>query len=178
MATILENIQGSEEYNTILRFMIAQDYGKTVKSSYAKKRLEKWYGYHSNLQSVKGDRHAVVYSEDLPEVFERIRLTHYPEADSLLMAYGKKPLSDNSILPHRDHAFCKNKAIMINFGSSIFTEHPYDSDPINYKLKPGDIVEIDTKIIHSSEQISNRRYNATFRQVRPEWLPSKAKELF
>jgi hypothetical protein len=178
MATILENIKGTQEYIAILKFMVETDYMKIVKSSYAPLRLEKWYGFNSNLQSVKSDRHEVTFSEDIPTVFDRIHRTYYPDSDSMLMAYGKKPESDSSIAPHRDHSFCQAKAIMINFGSSVFTEHPYDSDPIDYTLQPGDIIEIDTKLIHSSKQISDRRYNATFRKVRPEYLPSKASKLF
>ena len=179
MAKILENIKGTDEFKEILKFMSETSYRQIVKSSYAPLRQEKWYGYNSNLQSVKSDRHEVLFTEPIPAIFERIQRLYYPDSDSMLMAYGnKEDKSDSSIAPHRDHSFCQAKAVMINFGTSVFTEHPYEGEPIEYKLSPGDIVEIDTKIIHSSNQISNRRYNATFRKVRPEYLPSKAAKLF
>ena len=178
MAKILTNISGTPEFDEILDFMKATTYRQIVKSSYAPLRQEKWYGWNSNLQSVKGDRHEVLFSEPIPKAFERIQKEYYPTSDSMLMAFGLKPESDTSIAPHRDHSFCESKAVMINFGTTIFTEHPYDSDPIEYNLEPGDIIEIFTKIIHSSKQISERRYNATFRKVRHEYLPSKATKLF
>lgn len=39
-----------------------------------------------------------------------------------------------------------------------------------YLLKPGMIVLIDTKKLHSAEQLSEVRYNHTFRYIKDEYL--------
>jgi hypothetical protein len=178
MAKILENIKGSHEYTMLLEYMKKVEYDKLVHSSYAPKRLEKWFGYYSNLQSIKDGRHELGYSEAIHYIFNRIKNDYYPESDSILLCYGQKPESDTSIGNHRDHGCFLGKAVMINFGTSIYTENPYNAPQEQYDLTDGDVIEIDTKLIHSSTQISDLRMNATLRKVRPEFLPKKTNSLF
>ena len=178
MAKILENIKGTHEYNLILEYMKKLQYLQIVHSSYAPKRLERWFGYYSNLQSIKEGRHELGFNEAIPYVFNRIKNDYYPESDSLLLCYGKKPESDTSINSHRDHGCFLGKAVMINFGEAIYTENPYNAPIEHHELMDGDVVEIDTKLIHSANQTSDFRMNATFRKVRPDFLPRKTNSLF
>jgi len=178
MAKILENIKGTHEYSMLLEYMKQLQYLQLVHSSYAPKRLERWFGYYSNLQSIKDGRHELGYDEAIPYLFNRIKNDYYPESDSLLACYGKLPESNTSIGNHRDHGCFLGKAVMLNIGTSLYTENPYNSTQETYELADGDIVEIDTKLIHSSTQLSDLRMNATLRKVRPEFLPRKTNSLF
>jgi hypothetical protein len=178
MAKILENIKGQWEYEILKAFIQKIDFSHTVKSTYAPKRLEKWFGYASNLQSIKDGRHAVGFTEDIPDIFNRIKNQYYQDADSLLVCYGNKPESDTTIANHRDHGTFLAKAVMINFGEATYSETDYDGRITKYDLQDGDVVEIDTKIIHAAYQLSDLRINATFRKFRPEYLPKKTNSLF
>lgn len=178
MAQVLENIKGQWEYEILKAFVEKIDFSNLVKSTYAPKRLEKWFGYSSNLQSIKEGRHQAIFTEDIPDIFNRIRNQYYQEADSLLICYGKKPESDTTIGQHRDHGCFHGKAIMINFGQAIYTENHYDGRIEKYDLTDGDVIEIDTKIIHSAYQLSDIRINATFRKFRSEFVPKKTNSLF
>ena len=60
---------------------------------------------------------------------------------------------------------------MLNFGAAEYIEYNYDGTIINYDLNDGDVVEIDTKIIHASRQYSELRMNATLRKLKPEFIP-------
>ena len=178
MAKVLENIKGTHEYSILVEYMKQLQYDKLVHSSYAPKRLEKWFGYSYNLQSIKDGRHELKFIETIPYVFNRIKNDYYPESDSILICKGEKPDSDTSISNHRDHGCFLAKAIMLNIGISTYTETDYNGLVKLYELNDGDIIEIDTKIIHASSQISDLRLNATLRKVRPEFLPRKTNNLF
>lgn len=171
MARILQNISNSDEYRIIKDYMINLKYESVVKSSYAPDRLERWFGYNSNLQSIKDGRHIVKLEAAIPVIFDRIKNTYFNDADSMLMCYGLKPNSDTSIKPHRDHGCFIAKAVMLNFGAAEYIEYNYDGTIINYDLNDGDVVEIDTKIIHASRQYSELRMNATLRKLKPEFIP-------
>jgi hypothetical protein len=178
MAAVLENINGTPEFKNIVKFMRELEYEKLVKSSYAPLRYERWYGYYSNMQSIKEGRHELGYDEPIPNYFHRIKELYYPEADSILLCFGEKPNSDTSIAPHRDHGCFEGKAVMLNIGVSEYVEFPYDEPSLAYELGIGDVVEIDTKLVHSANQLSDIRMNATLRKVKKEFLPSQSKPLF
>jgi hypothetical protein len=61
------------------------EFGKTVKSSYAPERVEIWYGYGSNLQSIKEGRAEVEWKRDFPEWLEKARRKYFPESNSALL---------------------------------------------------------------------------------------------
>ncbi|MDF5718471.1 MAG: hypothetical protein PUP93_32555 [Rhizonema sp. NSF051] len=62
---------------------------------------------------------------------------------------------------------------MLNLGQAIYKEKPErESDRIvEHHLTDGQVVKINTKLLHCAEQISNIRYNFTFRRIKPEYLP-------
>ena len=79
------------------------NFDKTVKSSYAPDRLEAWFGYGSNLQSIKDGRSEVIWIQDFPEWMNELRTKYFPDSNSCLVCKGTKSNSDTSIEWHRDH---------------------------------------------------------------------------
>lgn len=149
-----------------------------TKSSYVKGRLEKWYRYASNLQSITG-RGEVFYAGepkddlayDIICAFGNVLL---PGWNSLLVCGGP-----TSIGWHRDHGHFMGPAVMINLGEALYSELPRHSDIKQANLltskgrllKDGEIVEIDTKMPHQSVQQSKERFNLTFRTIKFEFMP-------
>ena len=151
----------------------AMEFGKTVKSSYAPERVEIWYGYSSNLQSVKEGRSLVEWARDLPEWLDELRQKYFPTSNSVLICKGTKADSDTSIDWHRDHGNFQNRVVMINYGIATFYLHTYNNGTLIHELKDCDVVDFDSKLLHKSSQLSNDRYIITFRQVRREFLVHK-----
>jgi hypothetical protein len=149
------------------------EFDKTVKSSYAPLRIEIWYGYGSNLQSVKDGRSEVEWKKDFPDWLEVLRKRYYPEANSALLCKGTKPDSDTTIDWHRDHGNFEKKVVMVNFGHTIFYLQDYFQGTLIYTLKDGDVVEFDSKLLHKSTQITEDRYIITFRKVKKEFTIQK-----
>lgn len=151
-----------------------------VKSSYAPNRLEMWFGLGSNLQSIKDGRAAIFQAEEPSQRIKDLGNRVYPGWNSILVCGG---LTD--IDWHRDHGHFERKAVMINLGTARYSEctkadgfTPIDWE--DYALVDGDVVEIDTKLLHMAKQISPIRFNVTFRKVKSEYLPqsnSQAKQL-
>jgi hypothetical protein len=149
------------------------DFDKTVKSSYAPERLEIWYGFASNLQSIKDGRANVEWVRDFPDWLDELRKTYFPEADSSLICRGTRNDSDTSIEWHRDHGCFENRVVMINFGKAIFYIQTYDDGIIVKHLYDGEVVDFDSKLLHKSSQTSDERYIITFRKVKREFLRHK-----
>ena len=149
------------------------DFGKNVKSSYAPDRVEMWYGYGSNLQSIKDGRVEVEWKRDFPDWLEKIREKYFPEANSALLCKGSRPFSDTSIDWHRDHGTFENKVVMVNFGEAIFYVQDYDNGTIIKELKNCDVVDFNSKLLHKSSQTSNERFIITLRKTRKEFTIKK-----
>ena len=148
-------------------------YDKMVNSSYAPDRLEAWYGYSSNLQSVKDGRSEVKWNQAFPIWLEELRKKYFPSSDSCLVCKGEKIESDTSIEWHRDHGNFENKVVMINFGEAKFFLQTYDAGTIITDLQNCQVVEFDSKLLHKSKQLSTNRYILTSRKVKKEFLRTK-----
>jgi hypothetical protein len=159
-----------EKYLENLRSL---DFGKTVKSSYAPQRLEIWYGYGSNLQSIKDGRVEVEWKRDFPEWLEELRKKYFPDSNSALICKGNKPDSDTSIEWHRDHGTFENRVVMVNFGCTIFYLQDYNQGTLIHTLKDCEVVDFDSKLLHKSTQISEERYIITFRRTKREFSSQK-----
>ena len=153
--------------------MKSLDYDKTVKSSYAPERLEMWFGYGSNLQSIKDGRSSVEWVQDFPDWMDTLRREYFPAANSCLVCKGARKNSDTSIEWHRDHGNFENKVVMINYGKSTFYLQTYDEGVIVKDLQDCEVVDFDSKLLHKSSQISRERYILTFRKVKREFLAHK-----
>ena len=151
----------------------AMEFGKTVKSSYAPARVEIWYGYSSNLQSVKDGRSVVEWARDLPRWLDELRLKYFPTSNSVLVCAGCKPSTDTSIQYHRDHGNFENRVVMINFGKALFYVQTYNDGVVSKVLENRDVVEFNSKLLHKSDQISDERFIITFRKVKREFLIHK-----
>lgn len=157
----------------------SMEFGKTVKSSYAPERVEIWYGYGSNLQSVKDGRSVVEWVRDLPEWLDELRIKYSPESNSVLICKGTRAdvdqalHSDTSIDWHRDHGNFHNRVVMINYGMATFYLHTYNNGTLIHTLKDCDVVDFDSKLLHKSSQLTNNRYIITFRKVKREFLVHK-----
>jgi hypothetical protein len=158
---------------SILRKLKRIDFSRTVRSSYAPLRLEKWYGYGSNLQSIKDGRVEVGWTENFPDWIDELRVKYFPEANSALICKGQRPDSETSIDWHRDHGTFENHVVMINFGYAVFYIQDYYNGTEVITLKDGHVVEFDSKLLHKSTQSSDERYIITFRRVKTEFSKHK-----
>ena len=166
---ILEKI----EKQPILDKLHVLEYDKKVKSSYAPNRVEKWFGYSSNLQSIKDGRSCVEWTENFPFWINELRNKYFKESDSVLVCKGIKSDSDTSIDWHRDHGNFHNRVVMVNYGKAIFYLQTYDDGTVIVELNDGDVVDFDSKMLHKSSQLSMERYIITFRKVKREYLNTK-----
>lgn len=149
--------------------LMNMEFDKTVKSSYAPDRVETWFGYGSNLQSVKDGRSVVEWRRDLPEWLEELRIKYSPSSNSVLICKGVKPLSDTSIDWHRDHGNFENSVVMINFGEAVFYLQDYEEGTLVNVLKDCSVVDFNSKLLHKSTQISDSRFIITFRRVKTQF---------
>jgi len=149
------------------------NFEKKVKSSYAPLRLEEWFGYSSNLQSIKEGRNVIQWSRDFPDWIDEMRTRYFPEANSCLVCKGVKDNSDTSIDWHRDHGAFDNRVVMINFGEAIFYLQTYNKGTIVKKLGDGEVIDFDSKLLHKSSQISPERFILTFRKVKRNSLKTE-----
>ena len=139
---------------------------EAVKSHYAPRRLEQWFEWGFNLQSIKEGRHQLSSYNQAPDRFKRLGNLVYPGWNSLLCCYGNfQDETSTSITTHRDHGFCENKVVMLNLGIADFT-----IDGKTHRLVDGVVVEFDSKLPHSARQLSKERANFSFRKVRESFL--------
>jgi hypothetical protein len=144
----------------------------TTHSSYAPNRKEVWRRLGSNLQSVTHGRAKVFRYPAAPDFLESIGSKHLPGWNSILICGGP-----TSISWHRDHSHFHGPAVMINLGTAVYREmknrHAKDvRDPAGVTeatLLDGQVVLIDTKMLHSSQQMSTERFNLTFRTIKEEY---------
>jgi hypothetical protein len=158
---------------TVIEHLRELDYGKIVKSSYAPNRLETWFGWRSNLQSIKEGRMSLQWEKDFPEWLLKLKGGYFPDSNSALICKGHKPESETSIDWHRDHGSFENRVVMINFGFSIFYVQDYYNGTVISTLRDREVVDFDSKLLHKSTQISDERYIITFRKARKEFTNHK-----
>lgn len=166
---VLGNISGQSLLD-LYRWVEKQPLDKVVHSNYAPNRIEKWYKFGSNLQSLRMGKHRI-FEADKPDtrvndVGERL----YPNWHSLLVCGG-----DTNIDWHFDHGCFVADAVMINLGEAMYFECVKSKgyQPVTWfehPLKDGMVVKINTKLLHKSEQISPVRYNLTFRKFKDIFL--------
>lgn len=167
-----------DECAVILDWLNTLSFGKKVKSSYAPERLEQWFRAGSNMQSITDGRGKIEYHDEAPDFVSKIGDTYMKEGwDSILVCKGEKPFSDTSIDWHRDHGHFEGPAIMFNWGESIYMEQDYDQGTLTGAIGYGDVVRINTKLVHKSTQLSDLRYNITFRKIKQQYI-NKVKTLF
>lgn len=158
-----------ETADKLLNWAQEQTLTKAVQSSYAPKRLEKWFNNGSNLGSIDGNRGTVFPCTPLEPHIGNIVVPKYLKSyNSVLLCGG-----NTSINWHRDHGHFEAIAIMVNLGQATFWEQLDPSDAgtqMEYMLNHGDIVKIDTKVLHKAVQVNADRYSLTFRTIRPEFM--------
>lgn len=170
----MENISvGHIEPGILRSHLRGISFTSTVKSSYAPKRLEKWYGYGSNLQSISEGRVEVEWKEDFPEWLQEIGQRFFPESNSALLCVGYLPSSDTSIDWHRDHGSFENDVVMVNLGRATFMLQDYDTGTHIYRLEDGDVVRFNSKLLHKSTQVSEVRQIVTLRKTRTQYTTKK-----
>jgi hypothetical protein len=169
---IIGRIQNLKDAWTIAR---AIEFDKTVKSNYAPNRLERWYRWGSNLQSIPYGRHKLTYYGQPHYRLIELGNSLLPDWTSLLCCYGDHVEGTSTdIGDHRDHGFTQGETIMLNLGIADFT-----IDGVTHRVEDGVVVRFNSKQLHSAKQVSNLRYNFTWRRVKPEVLnPYLQTELF
>lgn len=155
----------SSQHSGLKRWLSTLTLGQVVKSSYASKRKERWFRMGSNLQNPKsGGR--IFDCDEAPEYVNLLGNSLLIGWHSILVCGG-----DTSIDWHRDHGHFEAKAVMLNFGEAVFMERLSENHATQlYALRDGEIVEIDTKVLHKAQPTSPHRMNLTFRKIKPEYL--------
>ncbi len=143
-----------------------QELTKAVHSSYAPDRLEKWWRMGSNLQSISAGRAQIFSAPEPPLLITRLGDRLLPGWHSILVCGG-----DTTINWHRDHGHFEAIAVMINLGKAWYKEQPLRNlnTENNIFLGNGDVIEINTKLLHSAMPL-NQRFNITFRKIKPQFL--------
>lgn len=132
-----------------------------LKSRYAPGRLECYYGLAVDL------RQQPTISSALQDGFvTAIGDRFLPHWHSALLCQYKPGVGIN---PHRDHTCFRALAVIINLGFADFIEY-LGRDKIVTHLQDGNIVRIDTKVLHGIPKVRSLRYSLTFRQFKPEYL--------
>lgn len=177
MATTLTTLTGAqlEQFRAWCRSL---DLKEVTKSGYVKGRKEKWFTHGSNLQSpTKGG--AIFAADAAPDFIKEIGDKYYKGWNSILVCGNP-----TSIKWHRDHGHFEANAVMINLGTAKYEEMTYrhakigdGSEIKTTDLKDGQIVMINTKLLHQSTQTSDERFNITFRRIKDEYLKPSAKEV-
>ena len=145
---LLENIHGTQLSSQIFEWLQSLKFDKLVKSSYAGDRLEMRVGLGSNLQSIPNKRGQITKHSEPPSFIAEIGNKHMPTWNSILVCKGHLPESNTSIAWHRDHGHFHGPAVMINFGKSDYSQKHYELGIQGLQLNNGDIISIDTKLLH------------------------------
>lgn len=145
-----------------------QPLDEVTKSSYVSGRREAWYRLGSNLQSLAAGRAKLFAAPEPPQRLIDFGDRLLPGWHSLLVCGGK-----TTITPHRDHSHFEAEAVMINLGGAVYAEH-VGATSESISLCDGDVVRLDIKVTHSARQLSDERFNFTFRRVKPEFLAASS----
>ena len=132
-----------------------------LNSNYARGRLECYYGLAVDLK--KQPKISPAYQDPQVTALGNRLLPNWHSA--LLCKY----MPGVGINPHRDHTCFQPWAVMVNLGEAYFFE--YDGrDKVVTPLSNGDVVRINTKILHGVEPVKTVRYSLTFRHIKAEFL--------
>lgn len=104
----------------------------------------------------------------MPKSIAAIGEKHIPGWNSCLVCGGL-----TNIDWHRDHGHFTDPAVMINLGDALYEEMPDPKMPNqknSYNIKDGQILLLNTKLLHKATQVSDVRFNITFRIIRTEFL--------
>lgn len=146
------------------RWMRSEKLERATHSSYAPNRLEKWYRWASNLRDPKngGEIYKV---EDAPERIIALGDKLLPGWHSILLCGG-----DTKINWHRDHSHFEDVAVMINIGVARYYEWEHNCSPVEYALSDGQVVKINTKVVHMADPTTADRMNLTFRRIKSQYI--------
>lgn len=170
---ILGNIRDTETYSKFIEWLNVLQLSQEVKSTYAPNREEKWFMKGSNLRSIDQGRAEIIEFSEPPAFVIDLGRANYPTFNSILVCKGFKPITDTTINWHRDHGHFEGKAVMLNLGRAEYSEKLYNGETDVRVIEDGDVVEIDTKLIHRSIQLSEKRFNITYRKVKTEHSATK-----
>lgn len=159
MVEIIGRIQ--TDLGKLHRWVKQQAVAPLLNSNYARGRLECYYGLAVDLKKQPKIEPAL-QDQQVNALGDRL-LPHWHSA--LLCKY----LPGVGINPHRDHTCFQPWAVMVNIGEAHFFEYK-DQEKVVTQLCSGDIVRINTKILHGVEPVTSVRYSLTFRHIKTEFL--------
>jgi len=151
----------------LLEWCHQQHLGQVTRSRLAPKRLEKWYGLASNLGYLHTNQAKVYVAtafDTIPDYLKQMGNFLLPGWNSILLCGGITTIS-----LHKDHPHFDNEAVMVNLGEATFQE-VVKKQATSYDLKMGDVVRLAIQTPHQATQLSDVRYNITFRQIKPAFL--------
>lgn len=139
--------------------------GSYLRSSYVVgDRREKQYGWGINLNSDE------VYEYPVNKVIKRIGDRYFPGWNSCLLLYYKPRAG---ILLHRDHKSTEAKVVEINLGCPVLLS----VDSKDHWFEIGEVVEFNSKKLHSAGKCLTERWVVSFRKVKQNYL-NKQLDLF
>ena len=159
MVDIISRIR--TDFSKLQRWAEQQPVTHLLNSNYARGRLECYYGLAVDLK--KNPKISPARQDPQVTALGNRLLPNWHSA--LLCKY----LPGVGINLHRDHTCFQPWAVMINIGEANFFE--YDGrEKVVTPLKNGDIVRINTKILHGVEPVKAVRYSLTFRHIKADFL--------
>ncbi len=159
MVDIIGHIQ--TDLGQLQTWVEQQPVTELLKSNYARGRLECYYGLAVDL---KKQPKIVPARQDVRVDVLGDRLL--PQWHSALLC---KYLPGVGINPHRDHTCFQPWAVMVNIGEARFFEY-HGRERVVTPLHSGDVVRINTKILHGVEPVTSVRYSLTFRHIKADFL--------
>jgi len=131
-------------------------------------RTKKWWGFEAEFyfnRSHVESRQAIASDSYLAGLRDQF----YPEADSILLYRYE---IGGTIGEHLDKQ-CFNKSVtlinLVDADSDLFGNRPttrFRWDKQNFELRHGEVVEFDSRVIHSVPKLKSARYSLQFRKIR------------
>ena len=130
-------------------------------------RTKKWWGYEAEFylnRSHVETRESIESDSYLASLRDRF----YPEADSILLYRYE---IGGTIGEHLDKQCFNRWVILINLvdaDSDLFGTRPttkFRWDRQNYELRHGEVVEFDSRVLHSVPKLKSARYSLQFRKI-------------
>ncbi|NEQ50788.1 MAG: hypothetical protein F6K11_11735 [Leptolyngbya sp. SIO3F4] len=158
---MVEIIGRCTDLNKLYSWAEKQPVTLLLNSNYARGRLECYYGLAVDLK--KQPKIDPSHQDPQVDALGDRLLANWHSA--LLCKY----LPGVGINPHRDHTCFQPWAVMVNIGKANFFEYQ-GRDKVITPLQSGDIVRINTKILHGVDPVKDVRYSLTFRHIKAEFL--------
>lgn len=121
-------------------------------------RRESWFDKGWTLS-----QEPLVFDAPHHPLFTQLGRQYFPDNDACLFLYYPE---GSYIRAHRDHTVSQNKVVQINLGCDVILT--INKEP--HRIKDGDVVCFDSKLLHSVSSAVAQRYVISWRKIKPQYL--------